>query len=142
MKKLLLVFGAFLFAIPSFSQVAKDILIGGNLDLIKSDQIRYFQNAQGGFEFNYFLSRKLTGTGGVEYWTGSRQFNAIIGGRIYPVPEAFIRIRWVMGANDLSVGGGWAMPIKENWRFEAMGDVYSDGHIAIRAGFAYWFRIH
>jgi hypothetical protein len=140
MKKLIFFFTACFIITTSFSQIAKDFMIGGAVDLIKSDQDGYFKRALGGVEVNYFFSRKFTGTGGMEYWTEGNEVSFVVGGRWFPVPEAFIRLRGLVGANDISIGGGWAKPLNENWRFEAIGDIYVEGHIAIRAGVAYVFR--
>jgi hypothetical protein len=140
MKKLLLVICTLFSTLSSFSQIAKDFMVGGAVDLIKSDQHGYFERVQGGVEVNYYFSRKFAGTTGVEYWTEGSEFSFVVGGRWFPVPEAFVRLRGLVGANDISVGGGWAKPFKEDWRFEAMGDIYAEGHITIRAGVAYIFR--
>jgi hypothetical protein len=121
------------------AQIHKDFLVGLHLDLIKSNQSAYFQRGQFGGEVNYFLSTKFTATGGLEYWTDNKQLSAVVGARWYPVEEAFVRVRGLVGANDISVGGGWAKPLKENWRFESMADVYFNGQIAIRVGFAHLF---
>jgi hypothetical protein len=140
MLKTFLTFFLLLITLSSYSQVTHDLLIGVNLDLIKSHQSGYFQRGQFGGEANYFLSQKFTATAGVEYWTQSSQLSAVIGTRWYPVEEAYIRVRGLIGSNDLSIGGGWAKPLKENWRFESMADIYFDGQIAIRAGFAYLIK--
>jgi hypothetical protein len=140
MKRMLLLACSLFLALPSFSQIAKDFMIGGAVDLIKSNQHGYFERAQGSVEANYFFSRILTGTAGVEYWTEGHKASFVIGGRWFPVPEAYVRLRGLVGANDISIGGGWAKPFKESWRFEAMGDIYAKGHIAIRAGVAHVFR--
>ncbi len=138
MQKGLLIF-CLLITGHCFAQIQKDFLIGLNLDLIKSNQSAYFQRGQVGGEVNYYLSTKITATGGLEYWTQNRQLSAVAGARWYPVPEAFVRVRGLVGANDLSVGGGWAKPFKANWRFESMADFYFKGQIAIRVGFAHLF---
>lgn len=140
--KSILAFAAALFVtVPCFSQSVNDFLIGVNLDLIKSNQHGYFERTQAGVEVNYFLfSGKFAATGGAEYWTANKQLSSVVGARWYPVPEAFVRLRALIGANEVSLGGGWAKPLNENWRFEAMGDFYTDGHIAIRAGVAYHFQ--
>jgi hypothetical protein len=140
MKKVLLSLLAGFLATASFSQSARDWMLGVNVDLIKSNQHGYFERTQAGAEVNYFLVKELTATGGLEYWTEQNQPSLVIGGRWYPVPEAYVRLRGLVGANDLSIGGGWAKPYRDQWRFEAMGDIYADGFIAIRAGFAYIFK--
>jgi hypothetical protein len=123
------------------AQIAKDLMINAHGDLIKSDNSGYFEKIQTSIEVNYFVSRKFTATGGFEFWTDGPEASVIIGGRWCPIPEAFVRLRGLIGTNDISIGGGWAKPLKNNWRFEAIGDIYAEGHIAIRAGFAYIIRI-
>ena len=122
------------------AQIAKDFAFGVQLDLIRTNTSDYFERAQGGAEFNYYFSKKFTGTGGVEYWTGNNQLSAVLGMRWYPINDAFIRFRGLIGANDLCIGAGWAKPFKESWKFEAMGDFYFQGEIAIRAGIQYVIR--
>lgn len=121
------------------AQEKKDFTIGFQVDIVKSDYHSYFERVQAGVEANYFFSPKFSVTGGAEYWSESSQFSAVAGGRWYPVPDAFVRARGFFGANDLSIGGGWIKPLKENLKFEAIGDVYFDGQIAIRAGISYTF---
>jgi hypothetical protein len=130
-----------LIAATVHAQIARDLMINAQADLVKSDNSGYFEKLQTGVEVNYFISRKFTATGGFEYWTEGAEASVVIGGRWCPVPEAFVRLRGLIGANDISIGAGWAKPIKNNWRFEAIGDVYAEGHIAIRAGFAYVIRL-
>jgi hypothetical protein len=112
-------------------------MIGLQADLIKTNNSGYFQRFQTGAEGNYFFTKKFSATGGVEYWSGTRQLSLTTGARWYPIEEAFIRFRGLLGANDFAVGGGWSMPVKKNLRFEALGDFYFAGHITIRAGFTY-----
>jgi hypothetical protein len=107
-----------------------------NLDLIKSDNDGYFEKTQVGLEGNYFISRKLTGTAGLEVWTREKA-SAVIGARWYPVKDAYIRMRGLIGVNDFSMGGGWAKPLTEDLRFESMADFYFAGDFTIRAGIAY-----
>ena len=140
MKKHLLSLVLVLITSTAFSQIAKDLMIGANLDLIRSDQDGYFEKAQVSAELNYFLTRKFTATGGVEYWTEHQQPSLVIGGRWFPVKEAFLRLRGLAGANDIAIGGGWSKPLKpgRNWYFESMADVYTvHGYVAIRAGVVY-----
>ncbi len=124
----------------TFSQIAHDYTFGLQVDLIKTNTADYFDRAQGGAEFNYYFSKKFTGTGGLEYWTSGNQLSAVLGARWYPINDAFIRFRGLIGANDLSFGAGWAKPLRDNWKFEAMGDFYFEGQIAIRAGIQYVVR--
>ena len=141
MKKILLslLLSGFI-TLSAYSQIAKDFMIEANLDLIKSDNDGFFEKAQGGAALNYFISRKFNATGGIEYWTDDNEVSFVMGARWYPVPDAFIRLRGLIGANDIAIGGGWAKPLNEDWRFEALADIYAEGHIAIRAGFNYIIR--
>lgn len=116
-------------------------MFSAHADLIKSDNTAYFEKLQASTEVNYFLHERITATGGLEYRTDDREMSVVVGGRWFPIPEAFIRMRGLIGANELSVGGGWAMPLNDKWKFEAMGDVYTGGNIAIRAGFAYILHV-
>jgi len=114
-------------------------MVGGALDLIKSDNSGFLDKAQIGLEGNYFITRKFTGTAGVEFWT-SDDVSFVLGARWFPIDEAFVRVRGLLGENDFAIGGGWTKPLNENLRFEAMGDFYFKGEFAIRAGVAYVFR--
>jgi hypothetical protein len=140
MKKILLATIATSLTLFSYSQIAKDFSISVHADLIKSDNSAFFEKAQASAEVNYFISRKFTATAGAEYWTAGPQASFVMGARWFPVAEAFVRVRGLVGANDISIGGGWGKPLHENWRFEAIGDFYTGGDIAIRAGFTYLIR--
>jgi hypothetical protein len=129
-----------LIALSSHAQIAKDWMAGAHTDLIKSDNDGYFEKIQISTEANYFLSRRFTATGGLEYWSERRQASLVMGGRWYPIPDAFVRVRGLVGANDFAVGAGWAKPLNEHWRFEALADLYTRGNIAIRAGIMYLIR--
>ncbi|HEY9005017.1 hypothetical protein [Ohtaekwangia sp.] len=129
-----------LLSIASFGQIAHDILVGGGIDLIKTDNRSIASKAQIAMEGNYFLTRSFTASGGLEIWT-DRQVSLAVGGRWYPVEEAFVRVRGLIGVNDLSIGGGWTQPIiNEHWKFETMGDFYFKGDFSIRAGVVYIIR--
>jgi hypothetical protein len=121
------------------SQIAKDLTIGGGLDLIKTDNDEFFEKFQIGLEANYFFTRQFTGSAGVELWTDD-EVSFVIGGRWYPIDEAFVRVRGLIGVNDVSIGGGWAKPLNENWKLEALGDFYFEGEFAIRVGAVYVIR--
>jgi hypothetical protein len=140
MKKILPLLLIALISLQTRAQSAKDFMTGVNVDLIKSSNDGYFEKVQASAELNYFISRKFTATGGIEWWTSNNQVSLIIGTRWYPISDAFLRLRGLVGANELSVGGGWAKPLNVNMKFEAMGDVYFRGDIAIRAGLVYLFR--
>jgi hypothetical protein len=125
----------FLCSINLLAQRPLRVMIGAQADLIKSDNDGFFEKLQGGLEVNYYLSRKFSLTAGVEWWT-EENINVVAGARFSPIDEAFIRIRGLPG-NDFSVGAGFAKPLSENFRLEAMADLYLEGHIAIRAGLAF-----
>jgi hypothetical protein len=138
MKKLFLsAVTGLLLATPSFSQIAEDFMVGTHMDLIRSDHDGYFEKVQLSASVDYFLSDKFTATAGMEYWSRINKASLVIGTRWYPIPDAFIRLRGLIGANHVSIGGGWAKPLNENLKFEAIGDVYTQGYIAIRAGLIY-----
>jgi len=118
------------------SQQAQKITVAFHSDLIKSDNDGFFEKVQGGLEGSYYFSRKFAATGGVEWWSDEGKIFVLPGMRFYPTEEAFVRIRGLLG-KDLSLGAGFAKPLSENFRIEAMGDLYFEGHITIRAGIAY-----
>ncbi|MBL7857223.1 MAG: hypothetical protein JNM57_06000 [Cyclobacteriaceae bacterium] len=121
------------------SQIAHDYMIGGGLDLIKTDNHSFFGKAQLGTEFNYFLARPFTATAGFEFWTDDK-ISFVLGSRWYPIEDFFVRARGLIGENDLSLGAGWSKPLNDNLRFEAIGDFYFAGEFSIRAGVAYLIR--
>lgn len=120
-----------------YCQRAQRIMFGLHSDLIKSDNDGFFEKMQGGIEGSYYISRKFAATTGIEWWT-ERNVQFVLGGRFCPIDEAFIRAR-ILPGNDISVGGGFAKPLSERLRIEAMADFYFDGWIAIRGGMAYGF---
>jgi hypothetical protein len=126
-----------LFSLLSYGQRAQRFNLGIQADLIKSDNDGFFEKIQGGIEANYHFSRKFSATAGVEWWTGD-QVSAAVGIRFSPIDEAFIRLRSLPG-NDFSLGAGFAKPLSEDLRFEAIADLFLEGHIAIRAGIAWTF---
>ncbi len=121
------------------AQEPRDMLIGIQADLVKTDQTKLFGKTQIGGELNYYATRRLTATTGFEVWSGD-DFSFLIGMRWYPGDHTFIRLRGLVGANDLSLGAGWSKPLNENFRVEAIGDFYFDIDFAIRAGIAYHIR--
>jgi hypothetical protein len=141
MTRRLLFFLAFIFSTSfSIAQISKDIMVGGAFDLIKTDNNGFLKKAQFGVEGNYFLTRKFTASAGFDYWTGDN-FSLVLGGRWYPVENVFVRARGLIGENDFAIGGGWAKPINESWRFEAMGDFYFRVNFAVRVGAVYVIRM-
>ena len=119
-----------------FSQRTQRVMIGVHADLIKSDNDGFFEKVQGGLEGSYYFSRKFAGTTGIEWWSDHGNPVFLIGSRFAPIDEAFFRVRWLT-RKDVSFGAGFAKPISENVRLEAMADFYLDGQIAIRGGIAY-----
>ena len=127
-------------SIASFAQSNNDLMIGGSFDLIKTDYSSFLDKAQVGLEANYFVVRHFAASGGVELWTNQKS-SFMMGMRWYPVDHVFVRIRGLIGANDVAIGGGWAKPINDTWRFEAMGDFYvADTEFAVRAGLSYLIK--
>ncbi|MDL5049252.1 hypothetical protein QQ054_24875 [Oscillatoria amoena NRMC-F 0135] len=122
--------------LTSYSQSSNDIMLGGALDFLKTDNNNLFDKAQFGFELNYFAIRKFTLTAGVEIWT-NRDESFVFGSRYYFTDHFFARGRALIGENDFSLGAGGAIPLRKNWRFEVIGDFYVEGEFAVRTGMAY-----
>ena len=127
-------------ALTTFSQRARQYMIGVHTDLIKSDNDGFLDKLQGGVEGSFYLSRKFAVTTAVEWWTGDKVV-LIPGVRLCPIDEAFIRIRGLIN-EDVSVGGGFAKPLSDRWWIEAITDFYFEGHMAIRAGIVYGVGRH
>jgi hypothetical protein len=136
---MLLLVGLLVIVHHSMAQIAKDLMVGGHFDLVKTDYGSILQKGQLGAEVNYFATREITATAGFEYWTDDG-VSFLVGGRWYPKENAFLRVRGLVGANDLSIGGGWSKPINENLRLEAIGDFYFNVDFAIRMGVVYIIR--
>jgi len=119
------------------AQSSNDILVIGGFDLIKTDYNSAFDKAQLGVEGNYFIVRNFAAGAGVEIWTEQKS-SFVMGMRWYAMDHVFVRFRGLIGANDAAIGGGWAKPINDNWRFEAIGDFYfGQTEFSIRAGVSY-----
>jgi hypothetical protein len=121
------------------AQIAHDILIGGHVDLMKTDHDELLRKAQFGVEGNYFITREFTATAGFDIWTDD-EVSFIIGTRWFPIEEAFVRARGYIGQNDLSVGAGWTRPLTPDIKFEAIGDFYFSVDFAVRVGVVYVIR--
>lgn len=139
MKKIILTTAVCLLLTAAHGQIARDFMFGGAMDLIKTDNDGFLEKAQLGLEGNYFITRQFTASAGLELWTDD-DASFMLGARWYPVEEAFVRFRGLIGENDLSIGGGWTKPINDKLRFEAIGDFYFTGEFAIRAGVMYVLR--
>jgi hypothetical protein len=139
MVRFFLVSMLLLSATHAFPQIAKDFLVGGGFDIIKTDNDGLARKAQVGFEGNYFITKQFTATGGLELWSDNKA-SLVMGGRWYPMENFFTRVRGLIGENDISFGAGWNKPIDKNWHFEAIGDFYFEGEFAVRAGLMYVIR--
>lgn len=121
------------------AQIAGDMLFGGGIDLIKTDNEKVFNKMQLGLETNYYFTRNLTGSAGFELWVGDKT-SISLGGRWYMIDAAFLRVRALIGENDLSIGGGWTRPIGKDLKIEALGDFYFEGEFGVRVGLVYVLR--
>ena len=139
LQKLAMTIVLFFISTTSFSQIAGDYMVGAQIDIIKTDNTKVFGKAQFGAEVNYFVTKNFTGTTGFEVWTGD-DLSFLIGARWFPNDDGFIRVRGLIGANDLSIGGGWVKPLNEHLRFEAIADFYFKVDFSIRAGVVYLIR--
>jgi hypothetical protein len=124
------------FTTVCFSQRARTFMISVHADLIKSDNDGLFEKMQGGLEGSYYASRKFAVTAGAEGWSGYHRIVPAFGARFCPIDEAFVRVR-VLPQKGYSLGGGFAKPLSEKVRIEAMADFYWGGQIAIRGGVTY-----
>lgn len=119
------------------AQSTSDILLGGGLDLIKTDNPGLFEKVQVGLEMNYFVARHFAVGVGGEIWSEERS-SFTMGARWYANDNIFVRFRGLIGANDAALGAGYAKNLTEYLRLEAMGDFYiSQPEFAIRVGLSY-----
>jgi hypothetical protein len=126
-----------LISLNSPAQSSNDFMISSGLDLIKTDFHNPFEKAQIGLEANYFVVRNFSAGAGVEIWTDQKS-SFVMGARWYPMDNVFVRFRGLIGANDAAIGAGWAKPLNDNWRFEAMGDFFfGQTEFSVRAGVSY-----
>lgn len=119
------------------AQSTNDILVGGGLDLIKTDNPGVFEKAQIGLEGNYFVVRHFAVGVGAEIWTEQKSSFAM-GARWYADDNIFVRLRGLIGANDAAIGAGYSKALSEYLRIEGMGDFYLDAtEFGIRIGLSY-----
>src|SRR5438046_680029 len=91
------------------AQSTNDFLISGGFDFIKTDINKVFDKAQVGLEVNYFLQPKFAVGAGGEFWTrGANSF--VLGARYYPKENIFVRVRGLIGGNNLALGAGYSKP--------------------------------
>jgi hypothetical protein len=140
MKKLYALAVLIPLSLAAFGQSSTDFMISGGLDLIKTDFNNPFEKAQIGLEANYFVVRNFSAGAGVEIWTDQKS-SFVMGARWYPMDHVFVRFRGLIGANDAAVGAGWAKPLNDTWRFEAMGDFFfGQTEFSVRAGVSYLIK--
>lgn len=112
-------------------------MIGGGLDIIKTDNPGVFERAQVGLEANYFVVRHFAVGLGAEIWTDQKS-SFMMGARWYANDNVFVRFRGLIGANDAAVGAGYAKALTEYLRLEGMGDFYfASTEFGIRVGLSY-----
>ncbi|WHZ06304.1 MAG: hypothetical protein OJF59_000056 [Cytophagales bacterium] len=118
-----------------------DFMIGGGLDLLKTDNHALLKKAQIGLEANYFVVRHFSVGLGTEIWTTNQKSSFVMGARWYANDKVFFRFRGLIGANDASLGLGFAHPINKDLRLEGLGDYYFGGNaFALRLGLGYILR--
>jgi hypothetical protein len=117
------------------------IMLGGQLDLIKTDLDREFAKTQAAFEMHYFMAHHFAVGVGVERWSDYKN-SLVISVRWYASENIFTRFRGLIGANDAMLGIGYSKPIGKHWRIEAMGDFYffNSAEFAVRGGLNYVIR--
>jgi len=127
-------------SIYTYAQSSREFMIGGGIDIIKTDIESVFDKAQVGFELNYFVSRSFSVTGGYEIWS-NRSNSVVAGFRWYPANNLFLRYRGLIGVDNFSFGLGYGYPISSQLRAEVIGDYYVNGsNVSIRGGLAYILR--
>jgi hypothetical protein len=136
-KKYLLTILVSSLAIGCGAQSTHDVLVGGGMDLIKTDNNGPFKKAQLGFEAHYFVVRRFAVGAGAEIWTKNQKNSFVMGMRWYANDHVFLRFRGLIGANDASLGLGYAKPINRNVLFESMGDFYFKGNFGLRFGLSF-----
>jgi hypothetical protein len=132
---------AFFVCLSAAAQSTKDILLGGAIDVLKTDNEKVFGKVQLGLEAHYFVLRRFAVGLGVEHWSQQPVTSFVMGARWYPADNIVVRFRGLTGANDVSLGGGWSKPLNSNFRVEIMGDFYfNSADVALRLGGAYVFK--
>ena len=119
------------------AQSTHDVLVGGGMDLFKTDNNALFKKAQLGFEANYFVVRRFAVGMGAELWTTNQKNSFVMGMRWYANDHVFVRLRGLIGANDAAIGLGYSKPLSQNLRFETLGDFYFTGNFGLRFGLGY-----
>lgn len=94
------------------AQSTSDIMLGGGLDLIKTDNSGLFEKVQVGVELNYFVARHFAVGIGSEIWSENRN-SFTMGARWYANDNIFVRFRGLIGANDVAIGAGYAKALTQ-----------------------------
>jgi len=119
--------------------VKAQFLVSGGIDLIKSDFSGIGDKIQLGADLNYFVAKKFAISGGVEFWTAGPT-SITVGARYYPIRPVFLRMRGLIGQNDVAFGLGYGLGLTDRIRVELMGDYYLvQSAAALRLGLAYRF---
>jgi hypothetical protein len=139
-KKYFLTLVVLSLAITSRAQSTHDVLVGGGMDLLKTDNKVLFKKAQFGFEAHYFVVRHFAVGAGAELWTANQKNSFMMGMRWYANDHVFVRFRGLIGANNASLGLGYAKPLNQRILFESMGDFYFTGTFGLRFGLSFILR--
>lgn len=130
----------FCLSFSASAQTTGNIMVGGGLDLIKSDINKFGGKVQAGLEANYFITRSFAASAGFEVWSAYNN-SLMLGLRWYPVQKLFTRFRGLIGADDFGIGLGYDHTLSADWRLEGTADYYLDqGELGLRLGVAYIFR--
>ncbi|MCO5271070.1 MAG: hypothetical protein M9954_05375 [Cyclobacteriaceae bacterium] len=137
MKKFLMIALMFGMAHVVAAQSTGDIMIGGGLDVLKTDNPGLFEKSQIGIEANYFVVRHFAVGLGGEIWSDQKN-SFSMGARWYANDNVFLKFKGLIGANDVALGGGYAKALSQYLRLEGMGDFYVNStEFGIRVGLAY-----
>ena|SRR5260221_47329 len=141
LRKTLLIFIPCLASTFLFAQSTHDFMLGGGFDLLKTDNHQLLNKAQLGLEANYFVIRHFAVGIGTELWTTQQKSSFVMGARWYANEHIFLRFRGLIGANDASLGFGYAKIIDRNLRLEGLGDYYfGTNDFALRVGISYLLK--
>lgn len=122
--------------VTGYGQAEGDWMVAAHFDLVKTDFTKPLEKVQSAIEAHYFVRQNFTVHTGLEVWTQD-ELSFLVGARWYPREEVFVRLRGLIGANDVTLGGGFTKPVAGNLKFEAIADFYFSIDFAIRAGFIY-----
>lgn len=140
MKKKLL-FGILLLSISFSVSAQRKLLVGGGMDVYRTDNTNPFKKTQFGMEVNYFILKNITLSGGMDVWSDPNATFLTFGTRIYPVKPLFIRFRGLVKDEvELSIGSGYGIPLGKKFWVELASDYYFEQkELGLRAGLAFGF---